>query len=154
MGRSRLVFRSVPLLIAAVAAAAPTPVSKETARIALACGRAWKLPLPTPPDDPLVREAAIDYLIRIVDRIEPKAKIGFPPVKVDTKRWPADPVRRDKLVRLVRGGYLAPFGPVVMAKPASRLRAADWGDAYAYALARCAERLHVPSPKYTPSIMD
>lgn len=115
-----------------------------------------KMPPPKPSGkmlgdgDPTTRTFIIQRFAVFVETFRPKFKIRPRPLSVDLKRLGSfpEPVR-NKLVALIRGGFVAPFGPLATGKE-ERMTLKEYGDALGFLITRIAEVTHMPSPKFSP----
>lgn len=99
---------------------------------------------------PTSRTFIIERFDAMVEMFRPKFKIRPRPLRFDEKRLAKLPDRvRKKLVALIRGGFIAPLGPLATAKDES-VSLSDYGDALGFLITRLAEVTHMPSPKFSP----
>lgn len=99
---------------------------------------------------PVSRVAVLAEFHRVVRSAEPFYVFTLTPVKFEANRIR---VKSPHAQTLVRGGYIAPYGPLTTGTQ-DRLTARQLGDAIGMFLARMAEVTHTPSTKWTPSLQD
>ncbi len=102
---------------------------------------------------PVTRAEVVEEFARLYTLVLPKAKITPRPVRFDAARLKIAGSQREKLIRLVRAGAIAPVGPVA-AGPKDTLTVAEFGDALGYFLSRMAEITYLPSRRWTPDLQD
>ncbi|HRF60440.1 MAG TPA: hypothetical protein PLH94_11090 [Fimbriimonadaceae bacterium] len=115
-----------------------------------------KMPPPKPSGkmlgdgEPTTRRFTIERFAALVETLRPKFKIRPRPLRFDEKRLAKLPdALRTKLIALVRGGFIAPLGPLATAKGES-VTLKEYGDALGYLISRLAEVTHMPSTKFSP----
>ncbi|HRI42654.1 MAG TPA: hypothetical protein PLL78_01040 [Fimbriimonadaceae bacterium] len=114
-----------------------------------------KLPAPSPPTKPKDEVASrlqiLEGFWRLYSTAKPKFVFTLTPVKFDAKRLSSvfKGVARERLVTLIQGGFVAPYGPLATGTR-SVLTLEEYGDALGHLIARAMERTHTPSRQYSP----
>lgn len=97
------------------------------------------------------RAQIIDGFFSLYTVAKPKFTMSLPAVTYDQKRLSADikGETRQRLERLIREGFIAPYGPLATSK-GNGLTVSEYGDALGQVIARTMERTHLPSTAWSP----
>ena len=97
------------------------------------------------------RAQIVDGFFALFTVAKPKFTMSLPAVPYDPKRLSADikGEARQRLERLIREGFIAPYGPLATSK-GSGLTISEYGDALGQVIARTMERTHLPSTAWSP----
>lgn len=100
---------------------------------------------------PVTREMVVADFARLYQAVRPTVKLTPVPVKFSESRFRVSAKLKPELSRLVKLGFVAPYGPLATSKKAT-LSVAEYGDAVGFFLSRVAEVTHMPSRKWTPAL--
>ncbi|MCW5936325.1 MAG: hypothetical protein KIT11_03340 [Fimbriimonadaceae bacterium] len=106
------------------------------------------------PDKPITRGEIIKLLREKLDRFRPKFVVTPRPSPIDRKALESrnKPNVRQDLEPLLRSGFVAPVGPVVVG-PAETLTVDEFADLVGFFFSRLADLTHKPSAQFSPEIM-
>jgi hypothetical protein len=114
-----------------------------------------KLPPGKPPAKPkdavASRKEILDGFWRLYSTAKPKFVFTLMPVQFDEKRIAPEYKGEDRvrLSTLIRGGFVAPYGPLSTGTRAG-LTIEEYGDALGQVISRAMEYTHTPSRQYSP----
>lgn len=101
----------------------------------------------------VTRAEVVAEFARLYAALGPQVKLTPMPVKFDTARLKISSEAKPNLLKLVRLGAVAPYGPLA-AKSKDWLNVEEFGDALGFFIARMAEVTHMPSRKWSPTLQD
>ncbi len=105
-------------------------------------------------DRPVTRAEVVEQMARIFQSISPKFQFTPRPFRTEVgviKRFNAEPKTQGQMERLVRWGFLAPVGPLVVG-PGDSLSIAAFGDAVGYFLSQLAAMTYFADPDWVPRL--
>ncbi|MCH8978337.1 MAG: hypothetical protein IH945_03735 [Armatimonadetes bacterium] len=109
---------------------------------------------PVGEDRPITRAEVVQRMESIFQSMRPKFQFTPRPFRREPgviKRFNADPKTQEKMEMLVRWGFLAPVGPLVVG-PADSVSIAVFGDAVGYYLSQMAAMTYFADPNWVPAL--
>jgi len=100
---------------------------------------------------PITKNETLIAFKQIVSRVEPSFKRSASPVSYNPQRLRKD-LDQATLGKLITDGFVMPAGPTVTGKDGT-LSTFDFGDAVGVLLIRIADLAHMPSRKFSPTLM-
>lgn len=162
MGRlATLAFVAVSLGALAHAQGAPVTVAEanvvfakidDAVRDVLNMKKAEKRPAGE--NKPITRAEVVVQMEKIIASVRPQFQFTPRPFRTEVaviKRFNADPKTQELMEKLVRSGFLAPVGPIVVG-PADSLSIAQFGDAVGYFLSQLAAMTYFADPAWVPRL--
>ncbi|MCH7946112.1 MAG: hypothetical protein IIC73_08895 [Armatimonadetes bacterium] len=162
MGRLvSLAVAAVCLGTSAYAQAAPVTVAEantvfakidDAVREVLKMKKAEKGPIGQ--NRPVTRAEVVAQMERIFKSVRPKFQFTPRPFRTEVgviKRFNADPKTQERMEKLVRWGFLAPVGPLVVG-PGDSLSIPAFGDAVGYFLSQMAAMTYFADPDWVPEL--
>lgn len=125
-------------------------VIKEAARI---LGEPGYKPLTPAQTKPVSRDQVVQELSQLFRTLKPKFKTTPRKQPVRSDVLSVSPKLRPDLETLIAWGSVGPFAPLATNKN-STMTPAEFGDALGMFVARMADLTHLPSSKFTPSLME
>ena len=103
---------------------------------------------------PITRAEVVRRMDEIFLSVKPKFQFTPRPFRTEEaviKRFNDDPVTQARMKKLVRWGFLAPVGPLVVG-PGESLTIAAFGDAVGYFLSQMAAMTYFADPNWVPAL--